>query len=249
MKKLSFGLTIVVPCLNEEKYIKKTINNILIGLKKTKLNYEIFVVDDGSTDTTYKIAKKIEKKNSLVRVFKNSKNLGMGKTLKNCSLKSQYKYILLVPGDNSFTMKSIYNLGNAVGKNEFIIGQRVNYFKIVSFFRKITFLSMKVLAFFLTGKLLKEVNGSAIYPTKIISNYNLTSNRYNFSIDLLNLMFLNKLNYTYVNVFISKSTIYNTNAATFKNIFSILTTFIKLLYFNLKIKSGFSKFRKFSQKI
>lgn len=62
MKKLSFGLTIVVPCLNEEKHIKKTINNIFLGLNKTKLKYEIFIVDDGSTDLTYKVAKQIKKK-------------------------------------------------------------------------------------------------------------------------------------------------------------------------------------------
>ena len=113
---------------------------------------------------------------------------------------------------------------------------------MVSLFRKITFLSMKILAFILTGKLLKEVNGSVIYPTDIIISYDLKSDRYNFSIDLLNLMFLHNLKYEYVKVFISKSTIYNTNAGTFKNIFSILLTFLKLFILNLKVKLGFSKF-------
>lgn len=242
MKKLSFGLTIVVPCLNEEKHIKKTINNIFLGLNKTKLKYEIFIVDDGSTDLTYKVAKQIKKKNSIIKILRNSKNLGMGKSLKSCSLRAKYNHILLIPGDNSFTKKSIYNYGKSVGKNDFIIGQRVNYFSIVSLFRKITFLSMKILAFILTGKLLKEVNGSVIYPTDIIISYDLKSDRYNFSIDLLNLMFLHNLKYEYVKVFISKSTIYNTNAGTFKNIFSILLTFLKLFILNLKVKLGFSKF-------
>ena len=48
--KMSF----VVPCLNEEKNIRDTINEIL---KVTKFrvfsDYEIIIVDDGSTDKTY----------------------------------------------------------------------------------------------------------------------------------------------------------------------------------------------------
>ena len=94
---------------------------------------------------------------------------------------------------------------------------------------------------------MKEVNGSIVYPTKIIKYYNLKSLRYNFSIDLLNLMFLYNLNYKIVKVSINKKTIYNTNAGTFKNIFSILVTWIKLLFFNLFIFIGIKKLKKFNQ--
>ena len=66
-------------------------------------------------------------------------------------------------------------------------------------------------------------------------------------IDLLNLMFLYNLNYKMVKVSINKKTIYNTNAGTFKNIFSILVTWLKLIFFNLYIFIVIKKLKKFNQ--
>ena len=247
MKKLKKGLTIVVPALNEEFFIKRTINKINLSLKDLNVKHQVFIVDDGSNDNTFNQAIKITKKNKKIKVFKNNKNYGMGFCLKTCAQKAKYNKILLIPGDDSFSASAIKNLAINCNKSEFIVGYRVNYFEIVSIFRKITFLGMKFLAFFLTGKILKEVNGSIIYPTEIIQNYNLKSLRYNFSIDLLNLMFLYKLNYKIVNVFINKKTLYNTNAGTFKNIFSILITWIRLLFFNFFVFSNVIKLKKFNR--
>jgi len=63
------SVTIIVPAYNEEKTVGKTIRSLLkLDYPKNKL--KIFVVDDGSTDKTYAIAKKFEKENKgLVKVF------------------------------------------------------------------------------------------------------------------------------------------------------------------------------------
>ncbi len=77
-----FKVTIIVPAYNEEKTIAKTINSLLrLDYPKDKL--EIIVVDDGSKDKTYKIAKRFVKKG--IRLF-TKKNEGKGKTL-NFALK------------------------------------------------------------------------------------------------------------------------------------------------------------------
>ncbi len=247
MKKFKKGLTIVVPAFNEENFIENTIIKINSSLKNVKLKYEIYIVDDGSVDKTYQRAININNKNNKIKILRNKKNYGMGYSLKICSKKAKYDKILLIPGDDSFSKNAIKNLAYNSNKSDFIIGYRINYFEIVSVFRKVTFLGMKFLAFFLTGKILKEVNGSIVYPTEIIKNYNLKSLRYNFSIDLLNLMFLYNLNYKIVNVSINKKTIYNTNAGTFKNIFSILLTWTRLLFFNFLIIVGIKRLKNFNR--
>ena len=72
-------LSIVIPTYNEENFIEKTIEEVLkadsLGLKK-----EIIVVDDGSTDSTAKILKKIEKKSNknILKIFIGKKNEGKG---------------------------------------------------------------------------------------------------------------------------------------------------------------------------
>ena len=51
--------TILIPCLNESKYIEKLITKVQ---KEIDINLDkIVIVDDGSTDGTVEILKKIEK--------------------------------------------------------------------------------------------------------------------------------------------------------------------------------------------
>ena len=61
MKNNIKNISIVIPVLNEEKNIGSLIDEIIITLNN-KIEYEIIVVDDGSSDrTTQNIKKKIKK--------------------------------------------------------------------------------------------------------------------------------------------------------------------------------------------
>ena len=59
-------LTVAIPCYNSEEYMEKSIRSALNGGEKV----EVLIIDDGSTDSTLKIAKKYEKKfPDIVRVI------------------------------------------------------------------------------------------------------------------------------------------------------------------------------------
>ena len=64
------SVTVIVPAYNEERTIAKTLRSLLkLDYPRNKL--KIFVVDDGSTDRTYEIAKRFENAHKgLVKVFK-----------------------------------------------------------------------------------------------------------------------------------------------------------------------------------
>ena len=47
-------ISVVIPCYNEERYILKLLKKIIKIKKKHRLNLEIIVVDDGSTDNSKK---------------------------------------------------------------------------------------------------------------------------------------------------------------------------------------------------
>ena len=51
-------ITILIPCYNEEETITKCINNAFSFLRENKFNGEVLVVDNNSTDNSYKLAKK-----------------------------------------------------------------------------------------------------------------------------------------------------------------------------------------------
>ena len=60
-------VTIIIPAYNAEKFIKKSIDSCL---NQTFQNFEIIIVNDGSTDDSYNIVKKII--NPKIRLFSNS---------------------------------------------------------------------------------------------------------------------------------------------------------------------------------
>ncbi len=52
------GITIIVPVYNEERSIKATIKEIKRVMNKTRIGYEIIMVNDGSTDKSKLILEK-----------------------------------------------------------------------------------------------------------------------------------------------------------------------------------------------
>jgi len=74
-------LSIVIPARNEGKVIFNSIHEVEKVFKDGKIDYEIIIVDDGSTDDTRKEAMKAARKNSKVKVIK-KENGGKGSALK-----------------------------------------------------------------------------------------------------------------------------------------------------------------------
>ena len=48
--KLENKISVILPVYNSENYISESINSVL---KQTYRNFELIVIDDGSTDNTY----------------------------------------------------------------------------------------------------------------------------------------------------------------------------------------------------
>ncbi len=95
-------VSIIIPTYNGSKCIKKAIESIL---DQEFLNFEIIVIDDGSTDTTSEIIKELGKRDSRVRYFKNEKNLGFVKSLNRGLKESKGKYIARLDDDDFWSDK------------------------------------------------------------------------------------------------------------------------------------------------
>lgn len=78
MKRLS--LSIVVPAYNEEASLSYVLEDTLKFLPKLIKDFEIIIIDDGSTDKTLQIANSIATKNKFVRVV-HLPHAGFGKAL------------------------------------------------------------------------------------------------------------------------------------------------------------------------
>ena len=63
MAKIIDEISVFFPAYNEEGNIKKTVLDAKKVLQKVAEKWEIIIVDDGSKDATYKVARELEKKN------------------------------------------------------------------------------------------------------------------------------------------------------------------------------------------
>lgn len=103
------SLSVVVPAYNEEANVAKCIKSVAEVLKKTDLDWEIIVVNDGSKDKTLEVAEAEIKKLKLTaaRVVTNKPNRGYGGSLKAGFAAAGKEFIAFVPADNQFDFSQI----------------------------------------------------------------------------------------------------------------------------------------------
>ena len=69
-------MTIVVPCFNEEEALPLFYEETVKVLKGLKEDYELILVNDGSSDGTLQVMKQLAKKNRKVVYLSFSRNFG-----------------------------------------------------------------------------------------------------------------------------------------------------------------------------
>jgi glycosyltransferase involved in cell wall biosynthesis len=69
-------LSVVIPVLNEETLIMELINRVTLSCEKLTSDYEVLIVDDGSTDDTWLKISDASKLNKKIKGLKFSRNFG-----------------------------------------------------------------------------------------------------------------------------------------------------------------------------
>lgn len=115
-------LSVVVPAYNEGKVLKANLEEIINFLKNKEYAWEIVVVDDGSGDNTFEIAKSLSKKG--VKEYKLPQNQGKGGALKEGFGKAKGEYVIFMDADLSVPLKNIDVFLSELTKYEVVIGSR-----------------------------------------------------------------------------------------------------------------------------
>lgn len=95
-KILDFLITIIVPVYNVDKYLKRCVNSIL---NQEYSNYELFLVDDGSTDKSGEICDYYAIKDSRVKVIHQT-NSGVSNARNKALNIANGQYVVFVDGDD-----------------------------------------------------------------------------------------------------------------------------------------------------
>lgn len=91
-------VSIIMPVYNSEKYINQSILSVL---NQTYSNFELIIINDGSTDNSKKVCEQYLEKDSRIHFF-DKKNEGVAKTRNFGIEKANGKYLMFIDSDDIF---------------------------------------------------------------------------------------------------------------------------------------------------
>lgn len=100
------GVSFIVPAYNEEQGISATIMALDSSLKEADIDYEIIVVNDGSTDKTYEKAKEFKD----ITLISHPINAGYGRSIKTGISSSKFNWIGIIDADGTYPIDMVPQL-------------------------------------------------------------------------------------------------------------------------------------------
>ncbi len=133
-------VSIILPCFNGEKFIFSTIESIKNQVFK---NWECIIIDDKSSDNSFKIIKESINNDKRFYLISNKTNLGVGKSRNIGIKKSKGRYITFIDSDDLWLPKKLLNHLDFIKKNKLVFShasygyinsndKKINYDFIVS---------------------------------------------------------------------------------------------------------------------
>ena len=107
-------ISIIMPVYGVEKYIKAAIKSVL---DQTFKDFELIIIDDNTPDKSMVIAKQFAARDHRIRLFKTSKNSGLGKARNFGIKKATGTHILFMDSDDTIPPNTLESYVNFVSKH------------------------------------------------------------------------------------------------------------------------------------
>ena len=139
---MSNSLQILMPVHNEGKYIKNHITKVNNVLKK-KIKFSFLICEDGSSDNTLEILKRLKKKFK-IRLLSKKEKQGYSTAVMSGIKIANADYLLIMDSDGQCDPRQIFKFWNVRKKADLIVGYRIKrrdflYRKFFSDFAKLVY--------------------------------------------------------------------------------------------------------------
>lgn len=172
------SITVAIPALNEEKNIEGAIRSVFAAAAKVPgLQLEIIVIDDGSQDRTAEIVRGLAQQHDNVRMIQNSRNIGLGASIRRAIEAASMDKFLFIPGDNDLPVSTLELLFS----NAYVADVVMTYFHNDECRGRMRYLLSNLFRVIYTTTFdlyVLYVNGPAVYPTNRLRQIDLHSTRF-----------------------------------------------------------------------
>ncbi len=105
-------ISVIIPAYNEDESIPVLLDEFQGLISTTGLDCEVILVDDGSEDRTYEVAKEYEKKYRFMKVIRHRCNFGKTEAILSGLKNSTGEFVALMDADLQYSPESIPKLVN-----------------------------------------------------------------------------------------------------------------------------------------
>ncbi len=172
--QLGKSLSVVIPAYNEDEGLNNLIKETLKDAAKITNDFEIIIVNDGSTDKTADVADSLAKTYKNVRVIHHTKNLGLASAFRTGIKVCSKDIVLYIEGDGQQPLKDQYQVLKKIKSADVVLGTRSYRFDY-SFFRKSLSYGFLFLLRLFFNLPYKDVGWSQAYRRKIFDVIELKS--------------------------------------------------------------------------
>lgn len=170
------GISFFFPACNEEETVETLTRRALEVLPRLSDDWEIIIVDDGSSDRTGEIADRLARECPNVRVVHHPENAGYGRALRSGFAESRKELVFYTDGDLQFDVDELALLVPLIRQADIVSGYKLRRADDPS--RKIVSFVYNTLLSTFFGLRLKDVNcGFKLYRREIFDAIELKSTR------------------------------------------------------------------------
>jgi glycosyltransferase involved in cell wall biosynthesis len=120
------SISVFFPCYNEQENVRRTVEKALDVLERLNADFEIIIVDDGSSDETGRIADEIAKGDGRVKVVHHKHNLGYGAALQSGFKTTTKELVFYTDGDGQFDINEMPPLLTLMEQYDIVSCYRLN---------------------------------------------------------------------------------------------------------------------------
>jgi len=107
MKTKNNSVSVFFPCYNDEKTIGKLVETALKILPQLTNNFEVIVIDDGSSDKSREVLKTLKKKHKRFKYVFHKKNKGYGGALQSGFKTATKELVFYTDGDGQYDVSEL----------------------------------------------------------------------------------------------------------------------------------------------
>jgi len=178
-------ISIIVAAMNEEKLLEGVVSDTLSHLKEWFEDFEVILVDDGSTDQTPKIMDRMAENHAKIRVIHNPKNVGLGNVYRQGVESAQFEYVMMLCGDGGLPPASLPAIFERVGAADIVVPYIVNLRDVKSRSRYLLSRTYTTLVNWAYGFRLHYYNGLAVHRLDLLRSIRLESRGFGFQAEVL----------------------------------------------------------------